>query len=658
MAAPTTQNEVTVRRLSGIITGVWDKCKNMFQTKLGISSSGDSSKFLNEKGEWVVPAGSSAGSIEEIGVTAVDLNNLTAIDSKVHYYTWSNSNRGNVSNKPSDAVYTVCVFVQGSGSLGTYVMQMAYKRGTSEIYVRRRSDGSTAWSSWEMLASSTGTYSQMTVGNATTASSAGKLTTARKTYVTLGTASTTTTRDWSGDTTIPVDGTLAISNGGTGAASVDGARENLALVGVNGRSFSNTDTAVKYFNFADIVCSLSYMNHPITLKLTGRATPSKHLTLYLQNLNGNTPGFTYRMVSLDVVDNTYTWDNYIEFGYTTETINGILTYHLWAKVGQYHTFSWSLENADSHSYSYITPKSVSQTTAPTAITMFVQEVATSMLFSSGTSAGVGGTTTPVYVDTKGRMQVCTPFSMTVGAAATASDAAAVGPYSAFASTAATYGFSRLGTVIFSSSSKKGLMTFRVHASRGINEVYVLHGEFGRNARGEVTSRFMTEGPSGPLYKLCYKDVSDSTNPKYEIWLVDTATTDSLERRARIELISVDISGFDRNFTSQQTDPGSLTDFWKSTIDAYIPAIADKGDSSGNNKVFAHWSGNNVTSVTPSSSQARTGTKWLVAGYTESDGTHFNIVDVNNVTVKNAQQINGYPVIVGQLGTATGTIYFV
>lgn len=50
--------------------------------------------------------------------------------------------------------------------------------------------------------------------------SANKLTTARKTYVTLGTASTTTTRDWSGDTTIPVDGTLPVKNGGTGATSL------------------------------------------------------------------------------------------------------------------------------------------------------------------------------------------------------------------------------------------------------------------------------------------------------------------------------------------------------------------------------------------------------------------------------------------------------
>lgn len=55
---------------------------------------------------------------------------------------------------------------------------------------------------------------------ATTATSASKLTSARTTYVTLGTASTTTTRDWSGDTTIPVSGTLPVANGGTGTSSL------------------------------------------------------------------------------------------------------------------------------------------------------------------------------------------------------------------------------------------------------------------------------------------------------------------------------------------------------------------------------------------------------------------------------------------------------
>jgi len=60
-----------------------------------------------------------------------------------------------------------------------------------------------------------------------TAASAGKLTTARTTYVTLGTSSTSTTRDWSGTTTIPVSGTLGLGNGGTGATSAAGARTNL-----------------------------------------------------------------------------------------------------------------------------------------------------------------------------------------------------------------------------------------------------------------------------------------------------------------------------------------------------------------------------------------------------------------------------------------------
>lgn len=59
--------------------------------------------------------------------------------------------------------------------------------------------------------------------------SAGKLTTARKVYVKLGTASTSETKDFSGDTAIPVNGTLPVGNGGTGMTTAS--YKNAVVVG-------------------------------------------------------------------------------------------------------------------------------------------------------------------------------------------------------------------------------------------------------------------------------------------------------------------------------------------------------------------------------------------------------------------------------------------
>lgn len=102
---------------------------------------------------------------------------------------------------------------------------------------------------------STNTIAASISGNAATATSAGKLTTARKTYVTLGTASTTTTRDWSGDTTIPVDGTLGVGNGGTGKSSVT---SNSFLVG-NGSSAMVEKTPAEVLSLIGAQATITYM---------------------------------------------------------------------------------------------------------------------------------------------------------------------------------------------------------------------------------------------------------------------------------------------------------------------------------------------------------------------------------------------------------------
>lgn len=113
--------------------------------------------------------------------------------------------------------------------------------------------------------------------SAASATSAGKLTTARKTYVTLGTASTTTTRDWSGDTTIPVNGTLNIVNGGTGATTDKAAQNNLlgSMNQVTDDLTDNTQFVFKYVtpsnnNGALYNCTAQYPVKYFNNRISGR----------------------------------------------------------------------------------------------------------------------------------------------------------------------------------------------------------------------------------------------------------------------------------------------------------------------------------------------------------------------------------------------------
>ena len=93
-------------------------------------------------------------------------------------------------------------------------------------------------------------------------SSAGKLTTARKTYVTLGTASTSTTRDWSGDTTIPVNGILGVANGGTGTTSLSNITvgNSLKLEGYTVRTSSIGGSYIETTNYWTYVIKSKFLS--------------------------------------------------------------------------------------------------------------------------------------------------------------------------------------------------------------------------------------------------------------------------------------------------------------------------------------------------------------------------------------------------------------
>lgn len=165
---------------------------------------------------------------------------------------------------------------------------------------------------------SAGTSASCT-GNSATATSAEKLTTARKVYVKLGTASTTETKDFSGDTAIPVNGTLPVANGGTGQSSLENVR-----VG-NSRSANNIVAFGQY-------ASLSSQN-AITASLSKFALESgQAILLYMKN---DTPSSNTVNVTLNVNAT----------GAKTVVINGSnATKHVPAGlfIAQYDGTYWSL----------------------------------------------------------------------------------------------------------------------------------------------------------------------------------------------------------------------------------------------------------------------------------------------------------------------------
>ena len=191
-----------------------------------------------------------------------------------------------------------------------------------------------------------------------TAASAGKLTTARTTYVTLGTASTSTTRDWSGTTTIPVSGTLGLGNGGTGATSAAGARTNLDVYSkseteslLNGKVVIVTvlpatgEAGTTYYVKDTSATGVDKYDEYIWAKDAGASTESwihvgeKSLDLseYVNSLTTSGTGPLVKSLSksgnaLTATLGTIAIDNLSDWASSTDVTVSSVTYHTWWPV--------------------------------------------------------------------------------------------------------------------------------------------------------------------------------------------------------------------------------------------------------------------------------------------------------------------------------------
>lgn len=140
---------------------------------------------------------------------------------------------------------------------------------------------------------------------------------------------------------------------------------------------------------------------------------------------------------------------------------------------------------------------------------------------------------------------------------------------AFRPGAYSYGYTHLFTVDYG-TVKKGMCTFRVNASRGISVVVAINAAISRTDGGATKAWMAVEGETEAItgyFKLSYKAASDSTTdrPKYEVWLIDTGSSASAERRVGVEVVNTNIAIITPGNNSTTTLPDGLVDFTYASI---------------------------------------------------------------------------------------------
>lgn len=181
MAAPTSTNGVTARKLSSSISALWTKIKNTFAPKDDGQTTHDTTKFYCADGSWAVPPGTGAvtgvkGASESsyrtgnVNITASDVGALPSdgVASSAGFVSVTNrannynaNNLGSKSGFRVDIIYTDNTTTSNLPITGynvvettcfsstSYRVQKSIAWGSNRMWIRCMVSGT--WSSWKEL---------------------------------------------------------------------------------------------------------------------------------------------------------------------------------------------------------------------------------------------------------------------------------------------------------------------------------------------------------------------------------------------------------------------------------------------------------------------------------------------------------------------------
>ena len=218
-----------------------------------------------------------------------------------------------------------------------------------------------------------------------------------------------------------ITGTLSVTHGGTGRASVAANRflvgngstalvektpEQVAdLIGADvppKRKYfvcanNPPDGDIYYYKLATIRCSREYLDHPFTFEVLTRFRNPFIINLLLYGTNNKTPGVRHFDHVRSIKDAKSRSD--IKVGYTLATVDNVYEYTIWVSPGSWGTIASVLDTEPEFADLVTFHNNESSATEPEG---FV--AANDVYLPRISTLGKGSSSKPIYVDTNGEIQ--------------------------------------------------------------------------------------------------------------------------------------------------------------------------------------------------------------------------------------------------------------